>query len=568
MPVALFFLLLLLLQMVFLPGLLIQGSKVSNPYKTIIIGGINSNPPYEFLDEDNEPDGYNVDLSRAIATELGVDIKFKLENMKQIKNGLKNEDIDIIQGVMESFAKENNLLFLPHTPIPQKVFSLHNKSVNITSLDQLYGKNIIIKKGGITHNFLLRKQLDANFILVNTRADALLQLASGKYDYALLAATSNLYLKRQLAYLKDISSTNNIAQVGELQILRYGFATTPKNKDLLNTFNAGLVNLEKNGLQQEIHDRWLGSATGGNEKELRSLHIGSMIFTPLIFVICIVFFWNRSLKREVERRSKELALKQQQLIQADKMASLGTLVSGVAHEINNPTGLILYNISVLEKIYQVAESTLEERFQEEGDFFIGGLKYSLLRQESAEVFSEIKNGATRIKQIVDDLKDFAYKDGAELSEIVDLNQVLSATVRLLDSSLKEKACKLSVSCAKSLPTFMGNSHRIEQVIINLLLNACQAINDSNQKVIVRTYFDSKNEEIILEVTDEGVGIAPDQLDYLTDPFYTTKRTQGGTGLGLSISAGIVKEHKGKLNFASQLGVGTTVSVHLPIHRSK
>jgi polar amino acid transport system substrate-binding protein len=283
----------------------------------------------------------------------------------------------------------------------------------------------------------------------------------------------------------------------------------------------------------------------------------------MLLLICAVIFWNRSLKREVSRRTNELALQQQQLLLADKMSSLGTLVSGVAHEINNPTGLILYNLPVLEKVYQTAEVSLEDKYLHEGDFFIGGLKYSILREESAKMFAEMQEGATRIKRIVDDLKDFARKDSSDLSGTLYLNDVVCSAVRLVDSSIKKATNRFSMDCSDSLPPFQGNSQRVEQVIINILLNACQALSDPDQGIYVKTYLDEKANELVLEIKDEGGGIASEHLAHLTDPFYTTKREAGGTGLGLSISAGILEEHQGRLDFNSELGVGTVVSMRLP-----
>lgn len=567
MPIPVFFLLLLLLQIIFLPGLLTQGGKVSNPHRTIVVGGNHSDPPYEYLDENSEPAGYNVALTKALATEMGVDVEILLGEQGQIREDLITGRIDILQGVMEAEADKDGLLFTPHTQVQQKVFSHRKPLAKVSSLDQLQGKKIVVKRDGIMHRVLQHNKITADLALVNTHAEALRQVALGNYDYALLANLSNLYLNRHVQYLENELGKGSIVQAGELlPVLRYGYIATTKNKSVIDSFTDSLLALHNNGLQREIHDRWLGSDQSvSNAENPRRMQIGELIFSPLILAVCTFVFWNRSLKKEVERRSTELALQQQQLLQADKMASLGTLVSGVAHEINNPTGLILYNLPVLEKIYQTAEATLEQRYQEEGDFFIGGLKYSMFREESAEVFTELKDGATRIKQIVDDLKDFARKDSVELEEFVNLNKVADAAVRLVKGSLKKSTCNIETSYSATLPEFIGNSHRIEQVIINLLINACQALTSPEQIVAMRTFVNPQGNELILEVSDEGVGIAADQIVKLTDPFYTTKREQGGTGLGLSVSAGIIAEHRGRLVFDSEPGVGTRVSICLPIH---
>jgi signal transduction histidine kinase len=568
MPIPVFFLLLLLLQIVFLPGLLTQGEKVSNPHRTIIAGGSYDNPPYEYLDENGEPAGYNVALTKAVATEMGVDVEIRLDDKKVMFNELLNGNIDIVQGVMETETTKGDLLFTPHTLIQKKVFSHSKEDVEITLIDQLKGKKIVVKRNGIMHKYLIQTQSIINPNLVNTHADALRLVALGQYDYALVANLSNLYLKRHLEYLEKDIGVDSISLAGELlPVLRYGYVSLKNKNDLIDSFSDSLHNLEIKGLKGEIHDRWLGSSGLLDLKNKpQKIQIGELIFSPLILIICSVVFWNRSLKREVERRSTELALQQLQLQQADKMAMLGTLVSGVAHEINNPTGLILFNLSVLENIYRSAEETLEQRYQDEGDFFIGGLRYSMLREESSEVFTELKGGAIRIKQIVDDLKDFSRNDNVELDELVNLNTAVDAAVRLVKGSIKKITCEIKTNYMASIPEFIGSQHRIEQVIINLLLNASQALTSPQQKISIWTSVDKNENEIILSVSDEGVGIEKDQIPKLTDPFYTTKREQGGTGLGLSVSAGIVAEHQGRLLFDSELGIGTTVSICLPIRK--
>jgi polar amino acid transport system substrate-binding protein len=436
----------------------------------------------------------------------------------------------------------------------------------VDSLDDLVGKRIIIKEDGITHNFLKYKKLDADITLVHTRGEALRKLVLEDYDYALFANVSNRDLDRKLIYLEKLYGRKMAVQAGEiLPVLKFGFATIQENAELISRFSSGFNSLRDRRLDVEIYSKWLG-ADSSDERVNTSIEIGRLILSTLLLLICSVVFWNRSLQKEVDKRTNELALKQQQLIQADKLASLGTLVSGVAHEINNPTGLILYNLAVLERVYQAAESTLEEKYQEEGDFTIGGMRYSMLRKESGEVFNEIKVGASRIKQIVDDLKGFAKKGDDDYSEKVDLNQVLYASMRLIESTLKKASCKVNINCEDNIPAFMGSSQRIEQVIINIIINACQARVDESDSITAKTYYSQKDEEVVIEVQDEGVGIPADQLDYLTDPFYTTKRNEGGTGLGLSISANIISDHRGKLKFSSKVGEGTTVSVHLPVYK--
>jgi signal transduction histidine kinase len=134
---------------------------------------------------------------------------------------------------------------------------------------------------------------------------------------------------------------------------------------------------------------------------------------------------------------------------------------------------------------------------------------------------------------------------------------------LLSNLVKKATDHLSVDLSPGLPAFRGNAQQVEQVVVNLVHNACQAVLDRRQPISITTYRDGGREGIVLEVRDGGVGIPPDQLQRVMDPFFTTKRDSGGTGLGLSVSASIVKEHRGTLEFASEPGKGTTVRAWFP-----
>nr|WP_320137075.1 ATP-binding protein [uncultured Amphritea sp.] len=268
------------------------------------------------------------------------------------------------------------------------------------------------------------------------------------------------------------------------------------------------------------------------------------------------------LTRQVSRRTKELKLQQQQLLQADKMTSLGILVSGVAHEINNPSSLLLLNLPVLKEAFQDAEEILESYYKTHGDFIMGGLNYSRMRDEITPMLDDMLTGTNRIRRIVDDLRDFARQGPADLSETVDLNEVLATAIRLVDNTIRSSTDHFGVTYGTQLPPFKGNAQRIEQVIINLIVNACQALDSPDQSITINTYYRAKDYTLCLAIQDQGCGIEADNITRLSDPFFTTKREQGGTGLGLSVSASIVQEHGGNLVYNSTPHEGTLVTLFL------
>ena len=264
-------------------------------------------------------------------------------------------------------------------------------------------------------------------------------------------------------------------------------------------------------------------------------------------------------------KEKEMShLRQQQLIQAGKMASLGILVSGVAHEINNPNQYIMSNTSILQNLWKNIEPIIEKYYVENGDFSIMNMSYNDLRDNIHPLFSGILDGSDRIKFIVQELRDFARQGSNDMIENVEINSVVKSANILLSNMIKKTTEHFSVDLREKLPIIKGNYQRLEQVVINLIQNACQAISDKEKGIVVLTSYDKNTDCIVLEVRDEGVGIPKNVLQNITDPFYTTKRDSGGTGLGLSISSAIINDHRGSLTFTSFPGKGTSAKVLLPV----
>jgi signal transduction histidine kinase len=156
------------------------------------------------------------------------------------------------------------------------------------------------------------------------------------------------------------------------------------------------------------------------------------------------------------------------------------------------------------------------------------------------------------------------KDTSDLTQSVDVNAVLRSAISLISNIIKKSTSHFSVKYGKDLPVLSGNFQRLEQVFINLIQNACQALPDSKRGLFVSTYWDEAMNNIVVNVKDEGVGIGPEILAQITDPFFTTKHDSGGVGLGLSISSRIIEEHGGRMTFVSEIGKGTAVEIILPV----
>jgi PAS domain S-box-containing protein len=257
-----------------------------------------------------------------------------------------------------------------------------------------------------------------------------------------------------------------------------------------------------------------------------------------------------------------------QLIQANKMTALGTLVSGVAHEISSPNQVVLMNSQVLAKAWEDALDILDTYERENGAFALGGLPYTEMRDTVPALVGSVHDGARRIERIIADLKDFTRPRVRGVPTVVPLNDAVQRALRLLAHLIKRRTDYFHVDLAQGLPPLRGDTQQVEQVVVNLLTNALEALPDRRHGVAVTTAFDTAERSVLLEVRDEGVGIPPEHLARLCDPFFTTKSETGGTGLGLAITASLVRAHGGRLTFASEPGKGTCARVTFPGHHEE
>ncbi len=267
---------------------------------------------------------------------------------------------------------------------------------------------------------------------------------------------------------------------------------------------------------------------------------------------------------ERKQAEEEARMHQEQLFQTAKMASLGTLVAGVAHEINNPVTSVLLNTPILEKVWSSVLPILDKYASTYGGFSVGNMSYEKLRERVPLLLSDITEGARRVKGIVSDLKDFARQSPSEMNEDINISTIAEKAVSFVKNMIKS-ADHFSLDYEENLPMIKGNSQRLEQVVINLLLNACQAFpGGSDLKITVSTGFGEGQGSIYIQIQDWGSGMPPEVLNRIKDPFFTTKRDIGGTGLGLAVSEKIVQDHGGVMDYVTESGEGTIARVSFPV----
>jgi signal transduction histidine kinase len=253
----------------------------------------------------------------------------------------------------------------------------------------------------------------------------------------------------------------------------------------------------------------------------------------------------------------------QQLHQAQKMETLGTLVAGVAHEINNPINLIMYNIPLLQKIWSDFLPVLLERKQLEPERKFGGFDYDFLTDNLLQLVADMEMAAHRVAKTVSDLKNYSRQSNVAEKVPLQVNQAVKNALRLAKTTLRKSSVHMRLNLTDSLPDIEGNLQSIEQIILNIIINAVQAIDHKQGEIEIATGFQVKDGRVYITIKDNGRGISPSIAEKIFLPFVTDKQTEGGTGLGLSVTYSLVKAHEGEISFESRAGRGASFTVYLP-----
>lgn len=247
--------------------------------------------------------------------------------------------------------------------------------------------------------------------------------------------------------------------------------------------------------------------------------------------------WANTLEQKVKERTEALGKMQQKVVQAQRLASVGKLAAGIAHEINNPLGGIL-----------VFSSLILEQMSED--------------DPNRENLEEIIHQTMRCRDIVKGLLQFSRQEPGKVTQ-VKINDTLNTTLSLIEKQALFHNIQITRKFSEKLPPIMGDNSQLQQVFMNIILNAVQAM-DGVGELTLTTWFHKKEEKVVIEISDTGCGIAPELIDRIFDPFFTTKEVGQGTGLGLAIAYGIVTKYGGRMAVTSEVNQGATFTIRFPI----
>ncbi|WP_316862198.1 ATP-binding protein [uncultured Cohaesibacter sp.] len=540
-------------------------------YKQSILASLGAYAPYAFMEKGGMLDGYIIQLTRAIGREMRARIDIVSRKLDDTQESAIIRDVDVVLCMVQTERTRQYFDFTK--PYAINTFTLVKRKGATAPSDY----HNAINAGRFVFNtdgayYELNHEKISNAGLAPTAEDALRMIDSGQYDYTVL---ENYTAQRivGMMYLENVEIAGDTDEIVE-----YSFAVRKGNPELLDIFKRGMVKLQNTGQFSKIQSRWVEKRFLISQSSRNVIMSSIMIGVGIsLFVLLLFFVWTVMLQEEVGIRTAELSSEievrkkteaqllanQAQLIQADKLAAIGTLASGIAHEINNPNGLLLLNISFMKRLSCDLLNKLDEKKQDEEEE-LAGIPYSMLKEHLPNLLNDMEVASTRIGEIVEDLKDFSRSDDKEWREYFSVNDSVRAALRLLEHNLRKSTSNLEIKLTPGLPKIYGSIQKIEQVVINLILNASQSIDDPSKRISVSTSWNPDRKEVSISVEDEGCGIPKENLPVLRDPFFTTKRDTGGTGLGLSISDTIVKSHRGQLDITSKVGKGTKVTLYLPV----
>jgi PAS domain S-box-containing protein len=479
-------------------------------------------------------------------------------------NGTSNEEVSIINSAGQE--KILQIFRIPH-------FNAEGEPCGLSG--------IAIDK---TYNTLLIQQLEYLMNDMDTQRDAL-------HQNALIAITNQngqyIYVSEKFCeltgYSRDELLTTTRYQLGFIPEKGFG--------DLLKSlFFTSSVRFDIHAKHKNGSDLWLQSLLvampNSNTSHATYYEISTDITAIKLHEEELeIQIKARTLEIEqkstdLERRNTELIAQsekinsmQHQLLQSDKMASIGQLAAGIAHEINNPIGYVNSNLGALGGHVSdlIALVDLYEQFiinnklsDKNTDVieFRKSIDFDYIREDLGALLSESKEGISRVKSIVQDLKDFSRLDSAQDWCAADLHAGINSTLNIVNNEIKYKA--EIIREYGELPLVECVQSQLNQVFLNMLVNASHAI-EQRGHIYIRTK--TQGNEVCISISDTGKGISPENINRIFDPFFTTKAIGQGTGLGLSLSYGIVKKHHGRINVSSEYGQGATFDIWLPIKQT-
>ncbi|MCH4888363.1 transporter substrate-binding domain-containing protein [Acidaminobacter sp. JC074] len=536
--------------------------KTDTKGEVIIVAADINYPPYEY-EENDQAVGFNIDLMKAVAKEMNLNIEIQTGVWKDIRHGLVNGDIDILSGMFSSPERDKEVDFTTtHVIVSHSIFVRDDS--NIKTLEDAKDKTILVQNHDLMHDYLIENKITNDIIPLDTQENALLSLENGVGDLALLNKYQTYYLMKK----NDITSVKAVGD--DLQQRKLCFAVKEGNQDLQALLNEGLAIIKSTGQYDQIYDVWFGIYE--KQQNLLTLYrFFLFIGLPLLLIIFASWLWTWTLRREVARKTNELQAinleledsisrihrTQNQLIQNEKMAALGRMVAGITHEISTPLGII-----------RTAISTAEHRTKELNDSFTQNTlsksqltKFISGDQELLHII--MKNLLITIDHL-ESFKVVAVDQMHEKPRTLMIGTYLEEVLLNLKPRLKKTKHNVVLKYDENytIYTYPG---AISQIITNFVTNSLKYGLYDIESGNIKIRLSKEADNFVLIYSDDGHGIPSEDLDQIFEPFFTTGLDKGGSGIGLNIVYNLVTQTlNGTIECESEIDKGVTFKITFPI----
>ena len=536
----------------------LQPADIVEAKRTLIARGDFNYPPFEYLDDNGEPQGFNVDIIKAVANVTGLQIRIILGPWENVRDQLEKSEIDLLIGMFKTEERMKKADFtIPHFISTYTIFT--QKQSQIKSFKDLSGKKILVQSGDLGYDYVIEQNLDGRIIEKQDWAEMLKALNAGEGDAAIAAM-----LQGTMHIIKH--NLNNVVPLTEPLIQRSYCIAVPKGEAaLLATLNEGLNILKTTGEYDEIYEKWFGIYEE-RFSPARSLRIMIIVSVLLLLIIFAAYIWNWNLKKQVRIKTgeltKELEIKSRMQNQLEKAIESFDIsrkealkARYEAEEANEAKTRFLANISH------------ELRTPLHGIIGISKLlETTPLNREQMDMMKMISTSAENLTGILSDLLDFSSIHSGKLTlrkSFFNLRSLIDTTAPVMKVMALEKNLKIIMETGESDPVINTDKERVGQILLNLFSNAVKYTDSGHVKVSIFHY----DEKLEISVADTGVGIEPEYLDTIFEPFSRIENNTGtlnrGVGLGLSIVKSLVDLLNGEINVESRPGEGSRFIVFIP-----
>jgi signal transduction histidine kinase len=528
------------------------GSAHGTPIRQIVYGGDAHFPPYEFLDEEGQPAGLNVDLIRAVGRAEGLDVQIELHSWKEVRAGLQNGQIDVA-AMYRSPRRAREVDFaIPHELIYHEMF-IRRGTPALNSLADLKNRRVLVEKDTFAEDALVEMGYDRKLQSVTSEPEALFVLAGGGGDVAMVTQTPGRPFQERLALADKIMATGPPVLLAE-----YAFVTRKGRRDLVEILNQGVAAVKADGQYDRIFNHWI--------RPDLSARLARQIGWAVVVTLAVFFAgacWNYSLRRRVARQTEALRREFQEkeqaqaalaeserfLRQSQKMEAVGCMAGGIAHDFNNILTIIL-NYSYFVRAELVAKN---------------------LATTSAD---EILAATERAMRLTKQLLAFSRATPMKI-ELLDLCVVTQEMSTMIQRLVGEHI-SVELVVAGEPVVVEADLVDIQQMLLNLSANARDAMPDggkltltiANRTLPVGNPLSlAAGDYAAMVVADNGLGMSSEMLEKIFDPFFTTKQVGHGAGLGLAIVFANVTKLGGKVTVSSVPAKGSTFTLLLPRRRT-